>query len=283
MKKTKKQNNQVNLVKKKKRKKSKDRNEKGKIKFQHENFSSLRDKIKNKEFGDKVIFNFLNSNDMYNIKKNSEFKKSLENQKDVKNVNFIDGFINTAVLSFKNMKKINRMRGPSFTHEFLSDKELSKNKKHFFIGKEKDEVKKLAEKYNLNKKKVYAYNPPYIKGTKFPGKEIERIAREINKVRPDYVWIGVGSPKQNILAFDLFDKVKTKYIFKFNVGAGLDFALGKKKEAPRYIQEAGLEWFYRLVTDFKHSKKKVWRSLLGSWYALGLVDLDENKAKKSEN
>lgn len=262
---------------KKKRKSGENKNKnKEKIKFQHENFSSLRDKIKNKEFGEKVIFNFLNSNDMYNIKKNPEFKKSLENRKDIKNINFIDGFINTTILSFKNMKKINRMRGPSFTHQFLQDKELSGgNKKHFFIGKETREVKKLAEKYNLNKKKVYAYNPPYIKGTKFPGKEINKIAKEINRVKPDYVWVGVGSPKQNILAIDLFNKIKTKYIFKFNVGAGLDFALGKKKEAPKYIQEAGLEWFYRLVTDFKYSKKKVWRSLLGSWYALGLVDLDK--------
>ncbi len=239
-----------------------------KIKFQHESFPSLKEKIK-KGLGNKTtIFNFINSHDLYNFKKIPEFRKSLEKDR---NINFIDGFIISLLVSIKNFKIVNRIRGPSFTQEFLSDRELSKEKKHFFIGKEKKEIKKLAKKYCLGQKSISSYNPPYIKENVFSEKEVEKIVGEINKFKPHYIWVGIGCPKQNILSNDLADKTKAECIF--NVGAGIDFVLGSKKEAPKIIQRIGLEWFYRLVTDFKYSKKKVWRSLIGSFYGLGIIEL----------
>ena len=42
-----------------------------------------------------------------------------------------------------------------------------------------------------------------------------------------------------------------------NVGAALDFLLEKKKQAPNAVKALGIEWLYRLITDFEHSKKKV--------------------------
>ncbi len=82
-----------------------------------------------------------------------------------------------------------------------------------------------------------------------------------NKTKADYVWVGIGCPKQNLLSSQLFKKTKAQYFV--NIGAALDFLLGKKEEAPLIIRELGIEWLYRLVTDFKYSKKKVWRSLMG--------------------
>ena len=54
------------------------------------------------------------------------------------------------------------------------------------------------------------------------------------------------------MSHDIYKKVKAEKIF--NVGAAMDFLTKKKKEAPDLIQKFGLEWLYRLVTDFKYSK-----------------------------
>ena len=51
--------------------------------------------------------------------------------------------------------------------------------------------------------------------------------------------------------------------------------MGKKKESKSIIQRFGLEWLFRLITDFKHSKKKVWKSFLGLRYLIGRVSLNK--------
>jgi len=205
----------------------------------------------------RAIFNFLNQHDLYYFHKSKLVRKALCSN----NVhNFIDGFLISLYLSCKHFKKINRIRGPTFTKEFLNNKKMMGNKKHFFIGLEKKDKKILTKKFPyIEDANIYAYNPPYIKHIKFTKREIKKMSRFINKFNTDYVWMCIGSPKQNILSMDLFKLTKAMY---FNVGAALDFILGKKKEAPHIVRALGLEWLYRLFTDFKHSKRKVRRSLM---------------------
>jgi len=95
---------------------------------------------------------------------------------------------------------------------------------------------------------------------------MEKISRLIVKSEADYVWVCVGCPKQNILTEELYKKTNTRIFF--NVGSALDFALEKKKNAPKSFQKVGMEWFYRLITDFEHSKKKVLKSFLALKYLL---------------
>ncbi len=204
--------------------------------------------------------NFLNLHDLYQSSKNESFKKFLL---DKENLNFIDGFVISVHLSIINLKRVPRLRGPTFTREFLSNKKLSENKTHFFIGIEEKDIAKLKLKLP-HLKKIRTYNPPYIKDTKFPSKEIKKIITLISKSKANYVWNGLGSPKQNILSTELFQKTNAQYFM--NVGAALDFLLDKKIEAPLIIQKLGIEWLYRLITDFKYSSKKVWRSLIGLKY-----------------
>lgn len=206
---------------------------------------------------DKKIMNFLNQHDIYQFSKESLFQNSLKGKE---NINFIDGFIVSKYLTLTNFKRVSRTTGPNTTRNIISNPKLSGNKKHFFIGFEDDDLKELNKKFP-HLKDTAAYNPPYIKTLKFSKKEISKIAEKINLFKADIVWIGVGSPKQNILANALFPLVKSQYLV--NIGAALDFLLGKKEEAPEIVRKFGIEWLYRLITDFKYTKKKVWRSLIG--------------------
>jgi exopolysaccharide biosynthesis WecB/TagA/CpsF family protein len=108
-----------------------------------------------------------------------------------------------------------------------------------------------------------AYVPSYIQGITFPKNEITSMIKELKKFKPDYVWVCIGNPKQEILANQLYKEYTTLY---FNIGAATDFLLKRKKELPLIFRRLGLEWLYRLITDFKYSWKKVWGSLIGLIY-----------------
>jgi len=201
------------------------------------------------------IFNFFNLNTIWNLKNNS-FYKDLISQK--QNINFPDSRVISLILRTK------QQRGPTFTKEFLIPQN-AKKKIHFFIGLENKDLRKISTIVKTPSKNLSSYNPPYIKELEFSEKEKKKIIKFLKKFKPNYVWVCVGSPKQEILANKLYKKYKTNY---FNVGAATDFLLGKKKEAPLLFRKVGLEWFYRFVTDFKYSKKKVWRSFVGLGYLI---------------
>src|SRR6056297_60740 len=124
---------------------------KNKLKFRRLKLEELKEKIKNEEFGEKVIFNFLNSNDIYNFKKERKFRNSLIDI-NTKQINFIDGYLNSLILSFKNFRRIFRTRGPRFTKFFLNNNELNQNKKHFFIGLDREKKELLIKNTILNEK-----------------------------------------------------------------------------------------------------------------------------------
>lgn len=206
---------------------------------------------------DKIIFNFLNLYSVYLYQKDKEFREAIDSREE-DSITLVDGSPIAVFLKAK------RLRGTDFSRFLINDLSLLNNKKHFFIGLTEDELNLISNKSLLNRNDLYAYNPSYITSNKFSNEEIDKIAKLINKSNVDYLWVGVGNPKQEILASDLYDKVNVNFIF--NVGAAFDFILEKKKEAPRLIQELGIEWLYRFITDFKHSYIKVYKSLIGLFY-----------------
>ncbi len=218
----------------------------------------LRDKITNKK---RFVFNFINSHDLYFFAKNLNFRDTFNES----SINFIDGFIISLFLSLRSLRKIKRFTGPDFTKQIFEKELISSNAKQLFIGLENEDLVKILAKYPyLKKENLFCYNPPYISGFEFPDNEINKIAKLVNSKKIDYTWVGLGCPKQNFLTEKLFKKTRIKFFL--NVGAGLDFLLEKKKRAPKIFTSLGLEWFYRLLTDFSHSKKKVLRSLMAIIY-----------------
>jgi len=203
--------------------------------------NNTRELLKNKK-----IFNFLNLESLWHYKNNPLYSKLISQKH---NINFPDGRLIGLRL------RIKQQRGPTFTKEFLTLKKTG-SKKHFFIGNtEAEEISKITI---IKDKQLSIYNPPHIKGAQFSKKERDKIVKMLKKFKPNYVWVCIGAPKQEILSNQLYEHYPACY---FNIGAALDFLLDKKREAPLIVRKSGIEWLYRLTTDFKHSKKKVWRSL----------------------
>jgi len=72
--------------------------------------------------------------------------------------------------------------------------------------------------------------------------------QEINEAEPDILWVGLGSPKQEVWMHEQRDKLNTVMV---GVGAAFDFHAGAVRQAPPVLQKLGLEWAFRLSQEPK--------------------------------
>ncbi len=79
---------------------------------------------------------------------------------------------------------------------------------------------------------------------------------EINRTNADILWVGLGSPKQDFWMAQHRPQLTVPVMI--GVGAAFDFLAMTKKQAPRWMQQAGLEWFFRLCCE----PKRLWRRYL---------------------
>lgn len=137
--------------------------------------------------------------------------------------------------------------------------------RHFFYGGSPGVAdmlaKRLTEKF-AGLKVTGAYSPPFRTLT---AQEDAKIVQYINSTRPDVVWVGLGSPKQEKWMAGHVGKIDAAALI--GVGAAFDFHSGRVKWAPPWVRKAGLEWAFRLVVDPKH----MWRRNVNSAFFLARV------------
>ena len=68
----------------------------------------------------------------------------------------------------------------------------------------------------------------------------------INATRPDFLWVGLGAPKQERWMAAHAHKVDALML---GVGAAFDYEAGNIRRAPAWMQRHNLEWLYRLLQD----------------------------------
>ena len=88
------------------------------------------------------------------------------------------------------------------------------------------------------------------------GDEGQRAATTIQSLEPHIVFVCLGLPKQERWALHHAPGLKGGVVMC--VGAAMEFALGIKSRAPRLVQQAGMEWLWRLLSDPAH----LWRRYL---------------------
>lgn len=162
-----------------------------------------------------------------------------------------DGMPLVYVAKKRGFKQAERIAGPDLMNEIFNISEKN-GITHYFYGSTPDTIKKL--KVNLlnkypNLKIVGGYSPPFRELSK---DEDEKIIKEINKLSPDILWVGLGAPKQEMWMYNHKDKINSLMI---GVGAGFDYFAGNIKRAPMWMQKMSLEWLYRLIQD----PKRLWR------------------------
>ncbi len=175
---------------------------------------------------------------------------------------FADGAPVAKLLRKQGFEESQRVAGPDFMADIFSlgseDKEnIYYNKEdnpedvlpsHFFYGSTEETLEKLKSELLRRYPGLRIagmYSPPFRRLTE---KEDEEVIRLINGSGADFIWIGLGAPKQE----KWMEEHKGKLCgVMLGVGAGFDFHSGVVKRAPGIFQKLSLEWLYRLLSDPK--------------------------------
>lgn len=135
-----------------------------------------------------------------------------------------------------------RVYGPTFLRKFLAT--CPSKFSHYFLGGSPECEKKLCER-------LLEKNPQLnIVGSHhgyFAGEEEPRVFKTIIACRPDFIWIGLGTPKQQELLQRLKPLLPSGILLA--VGFAFDVNAGTKPDAPAFMQRLGLTWTYRLATE----------------------------------
>ncbi|MEP6820916.1 MAG: WecB/TagA/CpsF family glycosyltransferase [Chthoniobacterales bacterium] len=81
----------------------------------------------------------------------------------------------------------------------------------------------------------------------FPKDEEKEIVREINALSPDFIWIGLGTPKQQEWIHKHKSSIRRGVLLA--VGFAFDVNAGTKPDAPAWMQRRGLTWVFRILTE----------------------------------
>jgi len=90
------------------------------------------------------------------------------------------------------------------------------------------------------------------------GDEEKQLAAQITTAAPDILWVGLSTPKQEKFMAEYLPKLDVTLMV--GVGAAFDFHSGRVRQAPRWMQRSGLEWFYRLCSEPRRLGKRYLRN-----------------------
>jgi N-acetylglucosaminyldiphosphoundecaprenol N-acetyl-beta-D-mannosaminyltransferase len=128
--------------------------------------------------------------------------------------------------------------------------------RHYLYGGKPGVAERMAEALRARfpgLQIVGASTPPFRPLTP---EEDEAAVAEISATRPDVVWIGLSTPKQEYWMRDHVGRIPGATLA--GVGAAFDFYAGDVKRAPRWMHRSGLEWLHRLVSE----PRRLWRRYL---------------------
>jgi N-acetylglucosaminyldiphosphoundecaprenol N-acetyl-beta-D-mannosaminyltransferase len=125
--------------------------------------------------------------------------------------------------------------------------------KHYLYGSTPETVSALRSKlFEIapNAEIVGVFSPPF---REMAADETDAAMADIRTSGADVVWVGLGMPKQELWMHRI--RPELPGVALVGVGAAFDFLAGTKKQAPAWMQRAGLEWLFRLIQE----PRRLWR------------------------
>jgi N-acetylglucosaminyldiphosphoundecaprenol N-acetyl-beta-D-mannosaminyltransferase len=163
-----------------------------------------------------------------------------------------DGMAIVWLLRWLGHRQVERVYGPDLLLA-ACERFMERGVRHFFYGAEPGVAERLVAR-------LQAQNPGLvvagIESPPFRALTAEEDAAVVERIRaasPDIVWVGIGSPRQEMWMAAHLERLHAPVLV--GVGAAFDFLSGNKPQAPRWLQRSGLEWLFRLGSE----PARLWR------------------------
>ncbi|MCF6272421.1 MAG: WecB/TagA/CpsF family glycosyltransferase [Rhodobacteraceae bacterium] len=118
----------------------------------------------------------------------------------------------------------------------------------FFMGASEQTLSKIAARFGDDYPQhtlAGMLSPPFKPA--FSASDSAAMIKKINTARPDILWVGLTAPKQEKWLHAHIDRLDIR--FAAGIGAVFDFYAGNTPRAPKWMQERGMEWLYRLLQN----------------------------------
>jgi exopolysaccharide biosynthesis WecB/TagA/CpsF family protein len=166
-----------------------------------------------------------------------------------------DGMPTVWVGRTQGCRDMQRVAGPDLMLEVFRQRDLS-GYTHFLYGGKEGIASELAADFTTRfpwARIVGTWTPPFRDLSPY---EEDALIAVMRQLKPDIVWVGISTPKQ--------DKFMQKYLahfettLMFGVGAAFDFHTGRIRDCAEWVKLAGLQWLHRLLQD----PRRLWRRYL---------------------
>lgn len=236
-----------------------------KIEFNHTKLENTILRIVNSE-NEKGYCCFVDLNSLVVANKDSDILKIINNA----TVNSCDGSYIAIFASKLHKKKYKEYIGPDFFEKFIYYK-----KKHLIIGNTEEAFNKVKAKVELKKTVNLEHLPlPFKKVNEFNYLEI---SETINNLSPDFIWVSLGAPKQEVFMSMLLPNLERGMLL--GVGAAINYFSGEIKDIPKWIRKVHLIWVYRLFTE----PKKQYNRLKAIFVTFPKIIKEEKNKIKNNN
>lgn len=147
-----------------------------------------------------------------------------------------------------------RINGPDLMWKYLTHINNGNESIYLYGGKQStlDILQKKICEHFPNVRIAGSYSPPFRNLT---DTEQQKIVEMINNSGANTIWVSLGCPKQETWMHQQKGKINGVMI---GVGAAFDYHAGTLKRAPEWMQNNGLEWFYRLCQE----PSRLWKRYL---------------------
>jgi N-acetylglucosaminyldiphosphoundecaprenol N-acetyl-beta-D-mannosaminyltransferase len=166
-----------------------------------------------------------------------------------------DGAPTVWVGRWQGFSAMQRVAGPDLMLEIFRREQFA-TCTHFFYGGKEGVAEELRDSLTQRfpwVRIVGTHTPPYRDLTP---QEEDSLARRIHELKPDIIWVGISTPKQERFMMRFLPLLNSTLMF--GVGAAFDFHTGRIKDSPQWVKRAGMQWLHRLAQD---PRRLFWRYL----------------------
>lgn len=159
-----------------------------------------------------------------------------------------------AAYSRRRFSQARQVAGPDLFRQALRTG-VAKGWRHYFYGGSPETAARLVEILPQRYPGIVIAgleSPPFRPLT---AAEDAAAIERINAAKPDFLWVGLGAPKQENWMAAHEGKIDAVML---GVGAAFDFEAGTVARAPVWVQKISMEWLWRLLQD---PKRLFWRYL----------------------
>lgn len=161
-----------------------------------------------------------------------------------------------------------RVYGPTFMRKFLDT--VPPDCTHYLLGGSEEcgtKIREIFTRKNPGIKFIGSWHGKCLPDGRMDGSADREIIDELNRLSPDFIWVGFGTPKQQAWVKRYKHLLRRGVIL--TVGFAFDVNAGMKPDAPPWMQRLGLTWIFRLCSEPRRLVGRYFRyNFLFLWYLL---------------